>query len=169
MTTAVMEEKNIVGPGSRVAPRRSAGTARAKDMRAGFTLIELLVVIAIIGLLSTIAVAGTNYVRTRARDTRRVADVGTMQKALALYLANTGLYPVSAAGTCLTNSDPVSVALKSGATPVMTSVPSDPSSPTTPPACFFYTSADGSTYAINYTLEVNSSVGTAGLHTAIPE
>ncbi len=59
----------------------------------GFTLIELLVVIAIIGLLSSIVFASVNSVRAKARDTRRIADLNEIRKALDLYYADHGQYP----------------------------------------------------------------------------
>ncbi|EKD56865.1 MAG: hypothetical protein ACD_58C00067G0002 [uncultured bacterium] len=51
----------------------------------GFTLVELLVVIAIIGILATLAIVSLNSARTKSRDSRRVADLRTMQTALELY------------------------------------------------------------------------------------
>ena len=56
----------------------------------GFTLIELLVVIAIIGILASIVVVSTNSARIRARDTKRMGDLKTIQNALesAYYKGN---------------------------------------------------------------------------------
>lgn len=51
----------------------------------GFTLIELLVVIAIIGLLSSVILAVLSSARAKARDARRVADISTLNKAVAIY------------------------------------------------------------------------------------
>ncbi len=139
---------------------------RHRIRRTGFTLIELLVVIAIIGLLSSLAVVGTNYVRQRARDSKRVSDVQTIQKALALYYTGKQAYPIAAAAQCITDADPVSTALKSES--AIVKVPKDPTCASDTNCCFLYTSADGTTFSIRYTLEINSPVGTAGNHTANP-
>lgn len=61
----------------------------------GFTLIELLVVISIIGLLSSIVLASLNTARAKARDTKRIANVREMQKAIELYYDKNGYYPGS--------------------------------------------------------------------------
>jgi prepilin-type N-terminal cleavage/methylation domain-containing protein len=68
-----------------------------KTANKGFTLIELLVVIAIIGLLSTIVVASLSTVRKKARDTKRVADVKSLQLALELYFDANRQYAYSLA------------------------------------------------------------------------
>lgn len=67
--------------------------------RGGFTLIELLVVIAIIGLLATVAVFATATVAKKARDTRRLADLKQLEKALDLYREDHGQYPAGTANT----------------------------------------------------------------------
>jgi|SRR3989344_2452030 len=60
----------------------------------GFTLIELLVVIAIIGILSSVVLASLNTARTKARDSRRISDIKSLQLALELYADdNSGDYP----------------------------------------------------------------------------
>jgi len=53
----------------------------------GFTLIELLVVIAIIGVLSTIVMASLTSGRAKARDSKRLSDLGQMSKLLNLNSA----------------------------------------------------------------------------------
>jgi prepilin-type N-terminal cleavage/methylation domain-containing protein len=67
--------------------------------KKGFTLIELLVVIAIIGLLSTLAVVALSSARTKARDSKRVADMKQVQTAMELYYNTNSAYPSCAAGS----------------------------------------------------------------------
>jgi len=50
-----------------------------------FTLIELLVVISIISLLSSIVLASLTEAKKKARDARRLQDMGQIQLALDLY------------------------------------------------------------------------------------
>ncbi len=145
--------------------RRNDGFNKASRFATGFTLIELLIVIAIIGVLSTIAMVGTNYVRSRARDARRVTDARTVQKALELYQTSNGKYPAAAADTCITNSDAVSTALKNAN--AITQLPTDPLPiwAADPAHCYLYKATDGATYSLQYYLETNSQTGTVGLHT----
>jgi prepilin-type N-terminal cleavage/methylation domain-containing protein len=62
--------------------------------RKGFTLIELLVVIAIIGLLSTLAIVSLNTARQKSRNTKRQADIRTLQSAVELFINEYGNPPV---------------------------------------------------------------------------
>lgn len=59
----------------------------------GFTLIELLVVISIIGLLSSILLVSLNSARAKARDARKMADLGALTKAFALFYELNGRMP----------------------------------------------------------------------------
>jgi len=65
-------------------------------MKKGFTLIELLVVIAIIGILSSVVLASLNSAREKARDARRVSDMGQLSLALEMYYNDNTAYPVAA-------------------------------------------------------------------------
>jgi general secretion pathway protein G len=62
----------------------------------GFTLIELLVVIAIIGILSATVLVSLNATRAKARDAQRLANLRTIEKALALYWLDHNAYPDTA-------------------------------------------------------------------------
>ena len=61
----------------------------------GFTLIEMLVVIAIIAILSGIIIANLSGAKGKARDAKRVSDLGNIQMALELYFDRCNQYPAS--------------------------------------------------------------------------
>jgi prepilin-type N-terminal cleavage/methylation domain-containing protein len=65
-----------------------------------FTLIELLVVIAIVGVLSGFIFVSMTSAINSAKDTKRKADLSSIEKALLVYGANHGgTYPYSALDT----------------------------------------------------------------------
>lgn len=128
--------------------------------RKGFTLIELLVVLAIIGLLSTLAVVSLNNAREKSRDSKRLSDVKQMQTALELYFSDQGKYPVSVSALVLGGTGAKTLSSTNGwadAAAGTTYMQRVPTNPTPGGADYSYTSADGSTYAVTFTLE-----GTAG-------
>lgn len=61
----------------------------------GFTLIELLVVIAVMGILSSVSYIGIQEVRKTIRDNKRRADLNEVARALELFKADYGQYPVN--------------------------------------------------------------------------
>jgi len=133
----------------------------------GFTLIELLVVIAIIGILSTLAVVSLGSARIRARDSKRVADMRSLQSALEVFYTDRGTYPVLATAG---NIEEMYLCNTAGVTAFSPS-------PCAPPAnqlmrvakdpvaaqVYTYTSATGTTYSVAFTLE--QAVGELALGT----
>lgn len=69
---------------------------KTKKTQTGFTLIELLVVISLIGLLASMILVTLNNARTKARDTKRAAEVRQIITALQYYLNDTGTFPSNA-------------------------------------------------------------------------
>lgn len=71
----------------------------------GFTVLELLVVIAIIGVVASFVVANLNSSRQKARDARRVGDIGGLRKAIEIYVNTNGRLPGSSGpGNCNSSS-----------------------------------------------------------------
>lgn len=65
----------------------------------GFTIVELLIVIVIIGILAAITIVAYNGTQARARDSQRMTDLRSIQKALELYKVQNGSYPPTNATT----------------------------------------------------------------------
>lgn len=131
----------------------------------GFTLIELMIVIAIVGLISAAAMVGLGNVRSKQRDTRRVANITELQKGLQLYIAQVGNYPTQAG--CVDGSDTVSTELAAKGLIAANAKLVDPLYPSDAAKCYFY-DGNGSKYKLRYTLESNSAAGEAGDHTIEP-
>lgn len=67
--------------------------------KKGFTLIELLIVVAIIGLLATLAILSLTTAQSKARDTKRIADVKSLQNGIEMFYNDSASYPEPAAPT----------------------------------------------------------------------
>ncbi|MBU1936352.1 prepilin-type N-terminal cleavage/methylation domain-containing protein [bacterium] len=67
---------------------------RKKTLQRGFTTIELLVVVVIIGVLANVAVQSYLHTRDQARIAAATYDVYLLKKALGLYEADHGNFPL---------------------------------------------------------------------------
>jgi len=66
--------------------------------RNTFTLIELFTVIAISGLFLSIVLSSIINMKMKARDVKRIADLGQIRTALELFYDSNGYYPQSGCG-----------------------------------------------------------------------
>lgn len=70
-----------------------------------FTLIEMLVVVFIIGILATLIIISVSSARAKGRDTKRVADLKSIQTALEMFYEVNGKYPTTDGATPDINPD----------------------------------------------------------------
>jgi prepilin-type N-terminal cleavage/methylation domain-containing protein len=129
--------------------------------REGFTLVELLVVITIIAILTIITVSQFQTARKKASDGQRKADLNSLSKALQMYYADYGSFPVSDDGflTYPAGGSLVPISwgeeFHDGATPpyvYMKVLPKENASSPYPPFCYV-TDPGGSMYGLFAMLE----------------
>lgn len=136
--------------------------------KKGFTLIELLIVIAIIGILTALITTNLVGARARARDVRRKADLRAVQQSLRLYYNDAKLFPVSDSSYKITGCGTIAVptvcswgsAFSTTASVYMSSLPTDPSSTSTPIPYKYY-SVTGDKQLLIATLENASDLDIA--------
>lgn len=86
--------------------------------RKGFTLIELLITTTIIGLLASLGSVSYSYVRLKARDAKRVADIRSVRNAIETYFEQHGKYPDAPTNGIILGTDNAKVISDAGITAV---------------------------------------------------
>lgn len=75
---------------------------------SGFTIVELLIVIVVIAILAAVTIVAFNGIRTRAENAKTLSGIDQYAKALQVYKADNGKYPLTG-GTfqygCVSESD----------------------------------------------------------------
>jgi type II secretion system protein G len=97
----------------------------------GFTLIELLIVVAIIGILAAIAVPNFLNAQVRAKCSRAISDMKTIETAMEMYRLDCNAYPPCSMARVTGSGDsyhPNEIRFYRMTTPVayISSVPHDP-------------------------------------------
>ncbi|GAC1499314.1 MAG: hypothetical protein NVS1B10_01920 [Candidatus Saccharimonadales bacterium] len=64
-----------------------------KKSNKGFTIVELLIVIVVIGILALLVVTTYSGIQAKARNSKRSADIGTIQTQLEAFYSQNGYYP----------------------------------------------------------------------------
>lgn len=125
----------------------------SKDSKSGFTLIELLVVIAIIGILASVVLVSLNTARQKARDSRRVADMRTIQLALSMYYDSNNAYPVLAVGDLSGTAANLTTYVQGGKLPCDPSIPTASCGANGGNGYVYYSPAGGASYHLGAALE----------------
>jgi prepilin-type N-terminal cleavage/methylation domain-containing protein len=66
---------------------------------SGFTIVELLIVIVVIAILAAISIVAYNGIQERARFSAMRSDLSSLNKAIQLYYADNGTYPITPTST----------------------------------------------------------------------
>ncbi|PIZ61957.1 hypothetical protein COY17_03330 [Candidatus Saccharibacteria bacterium CG_4_10_14_0_2_um_filter_52_9] len=64
-----------------------------KKHNQGFTIVELLIVIVVIGILALLVITTYSGIQQKARNSKRQADMNSVQTQLEAYFQNSGYYP----------------------------------------------------------------------------
>lgn len=116
-TSTVMRRSNLTQAGPRVpdrtaalgqqvtsAPPKRRGTLAGPALQRGFTIVELLIVIVVIAILAAISIVAYTGIQERARFSAMRSELASINKAIQLYYAENGSYPITppdtATGSC---------------------------------------------------------------------
>jgi len=123
-----------------------------KHKQLGFTIVELLIVIVVIGILAAITIVAYNGVQMRGRDSVRKSDLVSINKAIKLFYADNGNYPMTS-GWCTQVSHPsFAAAFKAELALYISKIPSDPLYANTNQD-YFYKNIDDQSYELYAELE----------------
>lgn len=120
----------------------------SQKLKSSFTLLELLIVIGIIAVMAGFVIVGVSSSRSTARDTKRIAEINSINKALIYYHIDSSYsgYPIDPDGGCI-NADNLQDLIDEK---YFSSLPEDPLSN----RCYIYvTNGSGSAFKVLVTLE----------------
>jgi len=66
-----------------------------KNQSSGFTIVELLIVVVVIAILAAITIVSYNGITERARFASMRSDLASINKAIQMYHADNGTYPIT--------------------------------------------------------------------------
>lgn len=129
-----------------------------KTSNKGFSLVELLVVITIIAILSVAAYTAVGGQTIKAKNSRRMQDVSTIQQALEIYYAENGAYPNSLSAGDAVNTNHRKVDDTVLGKKYISNMPTDPWSTSTKKVYYYYDVLTGNKqYQIAATIEGETS------------
>ncbi len=67
--------------------------------QTGFTIVELLIVVVVIAILAVITIVSYNGITERAKFSTMRSDLASINKAILLYYADNGSYPITPASS----------------------------------------------------------------------
>lgn len=70
-----------------------------KQRAYGFTIVELLIVIVVIGILAMISTVGYSSIQTRTKEAHLSSDINAIKKAMQMFRAERGDYPICPGGS----------------------------------------------------------------------
>ena len=112
----------------------------------GFTIVELLIVVVVIGILAAIVTVAYTGISANARDGVRKSDIANLAKAIELYHAENGVYPMSG-GWCTQISHPShTAAFQAAIQPYLSKITLDPQYAATYQDYFYRRISDSSYY-----------------------
>jgi prepilin-type N-terminal cleavage/methylation domain-containing protein len=131
---------------------------KLRNKHTGFTIVELLIVIVVIAILATVSIVAYSGVQDRARYTKALSDLQTINKSIRMYQAQNGTFPVTAGWRyyCTYQSNPTSFI--PGLDEVLKNVPAAPCSVGTNTDDTWLYRSDGVGYKLIY-LRANVSDG----------
>ena len=130
-----------------------------RKLKKAFTLVELMVVITVIAILMTIAIVSFTRIQKQARDTKRKADIRTLQTALQAYYTENQAYPISTDETVVSTDVPGPLEVLTRT--YISGIPSGPGGTGSLdyPGYTYVSSIHGYTYALCASLETATGSG----------
>jgi prepilin-type N-terminal cleavage/methylation domain-containing protein len=126
-----------------------------KGLKKGFTLVELMVVITVIAILMTIAIVSFTRIQKQARDTKRKADIRTLETALQAYYTELQHYPIQP--TVLDAGSALSSFLSPNYIPSIPTAPLGSASTNGNTSYMYISDTNGFTYSLCTALETAST------------